>query len=99
MLLIAAFLHQAGAAFWIGGIPSFIAALAWVDDGYAFRVIGSRFSWMSMVGVACILVSGVVMSLFFISATGKAAFYDAPPTASWSSRRSRCFSCCLLWVG
>jgi putative copper resistance protein D len=65
-LLAAAFLHQAGAAIWIGGIPSFIAALAWVDDGVASRAIGSRFSRMSMVGVACILVSGIVMSWFYI---------------------------------
>lgn len=65
-LLAAAFLHQAGAAIWIGGIPSFVAALAWVDDGAAFRAIGSRFSRMSMVGVACILASGIVMSLFYI---------------------------------
>jgi putative copper resistance protein D len=66
VLLAAAFLHQAGAAIWIGGIPSFIAALAWVDDGVASRAIGSRFSRMSMVGVACILASGIVMSVFYI---------------------------------
>ena len=72
-LLAAAFLHQAGAAIWIGGIPSFIAALAWVDDGIAWRAIGSRFSRMSMVGVACILVSGIVMSLFYIGSW--AGFY------------------------
>jgi putative copper resistance protein D len=65
-LLAAAFLHQAGAAIWIGGIPSFIAALAWVDDGVASRAIGSRFSRMSMVGVACILASGILMSVFYI---------------------------------
>jgi putative copper resistance protein D len=72
-LLAAAFLHQAGAAIWIGGIPSFIAALAWVDDGIAWRAIGSRFSRMSMLGVACILVSGIVMSLFYIGSW--AGFY------------------------
>ncbi len=65
-LLVAAFLHQAGAAIWIGGIPSFVAALAWVDDGPGCRAIGSRFSRMSMVGVACILASGMVMSFFYI---------------------------------
>ena len=65
-LLAAAFLHQAGAAIWIGGIPSFIAALAWVDDGASFRAIGARFSRMSMAGVACILFSGIVMCLFYI---------------------------------
>jgi putative copper resistance protein D len=72
-LLAAAFLHQAGAAIWIGGIPSFIAALAWVDDGISWRAIGSRFSRMSMVGVAGILISGIVMSLFYIGSW--AGFY------------------------
>jgi copper resistance protein D len=66
LLLAAAFLHQAGAAIWIGGIPSFIAALGWVDDGAAWRAVGSRFSLMSMTGVACILVSGTVMGVYYI---------------------------------
>ncbi len=65
-LLAAAFLHQAGAALWIGGIPSFVAALAWTDDGLSFRAIGARFSHMSMAGVACILVSGIAMSVLYI---------------------------------
>ena len=65
-LLVAAFLHQAGAAIWIGGIPSFIAALAWVDDGAAFRAIGARFSRMSMLGVAAILLSGITMCVYYI---------------------------------
>jgi copper resistance protein D len=65
-LLAAAFLHQFGAAIWIGGIPSFIAALAWVDDGASFRAIGARFSRMSMLGVACILASGTVMTWFYV---------------------------------
>ena len=65
-LLLAAFLHQAGAAIWIGGIPSFVAALAWVDDGIAYRAIGERFSRMSMLGVVCILGSGVLMSVTYI---------------------------------
>ena len=65
-LLVAAFLHQAGAALWIGGIPSFVAALAWVDDGIAYRAIGGRFSRMSMAGVVCILGSGVLMSVIYI---------------------------------
>ncbi len=65
-LLVAAFLHQAGAAIWIGGIPSFVAALAWVDDGIAYRAIGGRFSRMSMAGVVCILGSGVLMSVIYI---------------------------------
>jgi putative copper resistance protein D len=66
ILLAVEWLHQAGAAIWIGGIPSFIAALHRVHDGVAWRMIGARFSRMSMAGVACILVSGITMSYFYI---------------------------------
>ncbi len=59
-------LHQLGAAIWIGGIPCFVMALARLKDGGALRLVGARFSRMSMAGVACILVSGVTMSLFYI---------------------------------
>jgi putative copper resistance protein D len=66
LLLLAEGLHQFGAAVWIGGIPSFLLALAQVHDGRAWRVVGARFSRMSMVGVGCILISGAAMSLFYI---------------------------------
>jgi putative copper resistance protein D len=59
-------LHQLGAAIWLGGIPCFLLALARIRDGAAFRLVGSRFSRMSMAGVACILVSGIAMSLRYI---------------------------------
>jgi len=59
-------LHQLGAAVWIGGIPCFLLTLARVRDGITFREVGSRFSRMSMAGVACILVSGITMSLLYI---------------------------------
>ncbi|MCW3474533.1 copper resistance D family protein [Limobrevibacterium gyesilva] len=65
-LLAVAALHQLGAAIWIGGIPAFVSALARVHDAPGWRVIGARFSRMSMIGVACILVSGVVMSVLYI---------------------------------
>jgi copper resistance protein D len=66
VLLGVEFLHQLGAAIWIGGIPCFVMALARLRDGGALRDVGGRFSRMSMAGVACILVSGVVMSFFYI---------------------------------
>lgn len=66
VLLAVEWLHQAGAVIWIGGIPCFIAALHCVHDGGAWRQIGARFSRMSMIGVACILVSGITMSVFYI---------------------------------
>lgn len=66
ILLAVAGLHQFGAAIWIGGIPSFIGALKRVHDGVSWREIGARFSRMSMIGVGCIIISGAVMSVFYI---------------------------------
>jgi putative copper resistance protein D len=66
LLLGVEMLHQLGAAIWIGGIPCFIMALGRLHDGAAFRLVGGRFSRMSMAGVACILLSGLVMSVFYI---------------------------------
>jgi len=65
LLLIEA-LHQLGAAIWIGGIPCFVSALARVKDGLGWRVVGQRFSRMSMVGVACIIVSGATMAVLYV---------------------------------
>jgi putative copper resistance protein D len=65
-LLAAAWLHQFGAALWIGGIPSFLLALYHVQDASGWRLVGARFSRMSMAGVASILVSGIIMCVFYI---------------------------------
>jgi putative copper resistance protein D len=65
ILLVIAGLHQLGAAIWIGGLPCFLLALARVHDGAAWRLVGARFSRMSMAGVACILASGIMMSVFY----------------------------------
>jgi putative copper resistance protein D len=65
-LLAVSALHQLGAAIWIGGIPCFVAALGRVHEVASWRVIGARFSRMSMLGVACIIVSGAVLSLLYI---------------------------------
>jgi len=65
-LLVVEGLHQLGAAIWIGGIPCFLLTLARINDGVTFRLVGARFSRMSMAGVACILVSGVTMSMMYI---------------------------------
>ncbi len=66
LLLAAALLHQLGAAIWIGGIPAFISALARVNDGFGWRAVGIRFSRMSQIGVGCIVVSAVVMSVLYV---------------------------------
>jgi copper resistance protein D len=65
-LLIVEGLHQLGAAIWIGGIPCFLLVLRRLRDGAAFRLVGARFSRMSMAGVVCILVSGITMSVLYI---------------------------------
>ena len=67
LLMAATLLHLLGAALWIGGIPCFVMALAQVrDDGDAVRLVGARFSRMSMAGVGCILVSAAVFSVLYI---------------------------------
>jgi putative copper resistance protein D len=73
LLLGVEFLHQLGAAIWIGGIPCFVMVLARLTAPEAFRQVSARFSRMSMAGVGCILVSGVTMSFFYIGSW--AAFY------------------------
>jgi putative copper resistance protein D len=65
-LALAEGLHQAGAAVWIGGIPFFVVALARIKDGAALRLIGKRFSQMSLASVIVIFVAGMGMSLDFI---------------------------------
>jgi putative copper resistance protein D len=76
VLMVATGLHLLGAAIWIGGIPSFVLALRQVNGGAAFRMVGARFSRMSMAGVLCILVSAVVFSALYIG-TWKAAYGTA----------------------
>jgi putative copper resistance protein D len=66
VLLAVEFLHQLGAAIWVGGIPGFVYALVRIGDSATLSAVGARFSRMSMAGVACILGSGVVMALAYI---------------------------------
>jgi len=66
VLLGVEFLHQLGAAVWIGAIPCFVMALNRVDDLAGWRWIGPRFSRVSLAGVGCILVSGITMGVFYI---------------------------------
>ena len=65
-LLILEGLHQAGAAIWIGGLPCFLLALRRVRDPHGLSLVASRYSRMSMAGVASILASGLGMSLAYI---------------------------------
>ena len=72
-LVIVEFLHQLGAAIWIGGIPCLLVALNRIKNAPAWLLVGKRYSHMSMAGVGCILVSGVTMALVYIGSWD--AFY------------------------
>ncbi|HTV84898.1 MAG TPA: CopD family protein [Dyella sp.] len=66
LLLFVEGLHQFGAAIWIGAIPCFVLALSRLHDVQSWRLIGPGFSRMSMIGVASIVISGAIMSVFYI---------------------------------
>ena len=68
VLFVATFIHQLGAAIWIGGIPAFLMALWRIHDGKGWRLVGARFSLLSQIGVGCIFVSALVFSLLYIGA-------------------------------
>jgi putative copper resistance protein D len=64
-LAFADFLHMAGAAAWIGGIPYLLLALS-RSDGAACRRIGRRFSQIAIAAVAALILGGLVMALTYI---------------------------------
>jgi len=64
--LIGDALHMIGAGIWIGGLPCFLIALSQCDNGTDWRLIGRRYSLMSMSSVAAILLGGIVMSYGYI---------------------------------
>lgn len=66
LLLFVEGLHQFGAAIWIGAIPCFVLALSKLQNADGWRIVGARFSRMSMIGVASIIISGTIMSVFYI---------------------------------
>jgi putative copper resistance protein D len=66
LLLFVEGLHQFGAAIWIGAIPFFVLVLRPLQDAESLRLVGTRFSRMSMVGVGSILLSGAIMCVFYI---------------------------------
>jgi putative copper resistance protein D len=59
-------LHQLGAGLWIGGMPYFLLTLARCQDGNTWRLVGKRFSQLSMAGVALIGGAGLIMVFVYI---------------------------------
>ncbi|WP_316176611.1 MULTISPECIES: copper resistance D family protein [unclassified Bradyrhizobium] len=67
-LLAADFLHMLGAGVWIGGLPYFLMALNGCKADDDQRLIGRRYSLMSMVSVAAIVIGGIVMAIAYLGA-------------------------------
>ncbi|WP_315779729.1 copper resistance D family protein [Bradyrhizobium sp. SZCCHNPS1003] len=67
-LLAADFLHMLGAGVWIGGLPYFLMALNGCKADDDQRLIGRRYSLMSMVSVAAIVLGGIVMAIAYLGA-------------------------------
>src|SRR5258708_27414077 len=51
---------------WIGGLPYFLIALNQCHKAADWRLVGRRYSLMSMSSVAAIVVGGIVMAIGYI---------------------------------
>lgn len=67
-LAAAEFLHMAGVAVWIGGLPFFLFALADVAEPKARATVAARFSAMSVCAVIALLGGGLLMAVFYVAA-------------------------------
>ncbi|MGC2781733.1 MAG: CopD family protein, partial [Bradyrhizobium sp.] len=65
-LLAADVLHMLGAGVWIGGLPFFLMALNGCKAAGDQRLIGRRYSLMSMAAVAAIVLGGTVMVIAYL---------------------------------
>lgn len=65
-LMLADALHMLGAGVWIGGLPYFLMALNGCKATNDERLIGRRYSLMSMSSVAAIVIGGTVMAIAYL---------------------------------
>src|SRR5260370_31417414 len=65
-----------GAGVWIGGPPYFLIALNQCHKAADWRLVGRRYSLMSMSSVAAIVVGGIVMAIGYIGSIE--AIYGTP---------------------
>jgi copper resistance protein D len=65
-LFVADVLHMLGAGVWIGGLPYFLLALNGCKADGDQRLIGRRYSLMSMAAVAAIVLGGTVMAIAYL---------------------------------
>ena len=97
ILLAATFVHQFGAAIWIGGIPAFIAALRRGGDSAAWRMVGARFSSMCVIGVVAIMASATVLAVWYIGSV--AASYGTAYGVMTGAKGAMFTALLLLGVG
>lgn len=69
-LLIVSAAHQLGAAIWLGGLPCFLWALTRAGTGDAVRLIGARYSRLSVIGVGIIVLSALGIAYAYIGSWG-----------------------------
>lgn len=65
-LLVVTALHHIGAAVWIGGLPAFLSAMSRLPAGDARSTVGARYSTLSLLSVAAIVVSGIAMLVYYV---------------------------------
>jgi copper resistance protein D len=65
-LLLADAIHMLGAGVWIGGLPYFLIALNVCQDAKDRSNIAQRYSAMSMVSVAAIVLGGTIMAAAYL---------------------------------
>jgi putative copper resistance protein D len=65
-LMLYDLIHRGGASVWIGGLPYFLATLHGLGNGSGWRLVGRRYSVMSMMSVAAIALAGIGMAIPYI---------------------------------
>lgn len=89
--------HQLGAAVWLGGLPCFLRALGRAESDDARRLIGARYSRLSMAGVAIILASAVGIAVAYIGSWQ--GFYGAAYGVMASAKMAMFGMLLLLGLG
>lgn len=92
-MLAATFIHQAGAALWLGGLPALLMALRLTWPVSAAQAVGARYSWLAVTGVGGI-VAGVVG--YYVGYVQSPAAIYGTAYGAMSATKSILFSVLLL---
>ncbi len=92
-MLAATFIHQAGAALWLGGLPAFLMALRLDWAAERAQAVGARYSGLAIAGVLGI-VAGVVG--YYLGYVGSPEAIYGTAYGAMSATKSVLFSVLLL---